>query len=332
MNILITLICHFEQKPFYTNEYEYLLDCVEHSREAFNDKPKSIDSIQVFNQQHEKLEQTNNDRFSDSSNQTLKLGEKTDLKRSVDTFIDAHKTNDTKSATRDTNSQVSNYNGIQFKEDTIPRTADKENNAATNTKTSENNIILKVNEAAAAETSNPTPSVPETTEDTALNDGIPEDVIKIPEDGIPEDVTKIPEGNNNLQTSSDVSPEFTTSTTPVPEDRTSATPDPEETPSTISPSNTNQGSSHQVSPNRQHILAAEFVEKLESSFSNEVDYICVNATCDANNTMDPLARLILVHNVTSIGVDEIRIRNINLEAPYDVGYLECELEVGISIG
>lgn len=118
---------------------------------------------------------------------------------------------------------------------------------------------------------------------TKVADGTekPEDILN---DGTPQDDIKIPEKKDH-------------GTSPVPEEDVSIRKIQEDMASTIAPSNNNLMDSipqneglgrvaHQVSPNRQPLLAAQFEEKLESSPSNEVVYICVNATCDANNTMD----------------------------------------------
>ncbi|KAL1449952.1 hypothetical protein WDU94_002419 [Cyamophila willieti] len=84
-----------------------------------------------------------------------------------------------------------------------------------------------------------------------------------------------------------------------------------------------------ASPNLQPLLASQFQSKLETTSPNEVTYNCSNTSCDANNTMDPLARLILVNDLTDVG--EILVRNINLDDPYDWGYVICELqELGVT--
>lgn len=316
MNILITLICHLEQKHFdlTTNKNNYLLDCVEHSRQE-NVKPNNI--VHYFKRPNEKSKPTNARGISDLSNHTLKSVAGIDLKSNT------HNVNTT-SNDLISSIKVSNSDGIQSKEDDIVNISENKNNASTDTKTNTNDLIIPVKEAEARIVM----------DSTKIADGTekPEDILN---DGIPQDDIKIPEKKDH-GTSSDASLELTTLTTPVPED-VSIRKIQEDMASTIAPSNNNLrdsitqneglgGVAHQVSPNRQPLLAAQFEEKLESSPSNEVVYICVNATCDANNTMDPLAKLILVQSTTR--VNGIRIRNINLEAPYDTGYLECDWEVG----
>lgn len=305
MNILITLICHLEQKHFdlTTNKNNYLLDCVEHSRQE-NVKPNNI--VHYFKRPNEKSKTTNAKGISDLSNHTLKSAAGVDLKSNTDNVNTT--SNDLISSIK-----VSNSDGIKSKEDDIGNISENENNASPDTKTNTNDLIIPVKETEARIVMDST-KVADGTEkpENILNDGITQDDIKIPEKEDPR-------------------------TSPVPEEDVSIRKIQEDMASTIAPSNNNLMDSipqneglgrvaHQVSPNRQPLLAAQFEEKLESSPSNEVVYICVNATCDANNTMDPLAKLILVQSTTR--VNGIRIRNINLEAPYDTGYLECDWEVG----
>lgn len=305
MNILITLICHLEQKHFdlTTNKNNYLLDCVEHSRQE-NVKPNNI--VHYFKRPNEKSKTTNAKGISDLSNHTLKSVAGIDLKSNTDNVNTT--SNDLISSIK-----VSNSDGIKSKEDDIGNISENENNASPDTKTNTNDLIIPVKETEARIVMDST-KVADGTEkpENILNDGITQDDIKIPEKEDPR-------------------------TSPVPEEDVSIRKIQEDMASTIAPSNNNLMDSipqnkglgrvaHQVSPNRQPLLAAQFEEKLESSPSNEVVYICVNATCDANNTMDPLAKLILVQSTTR--VNGIRIRNINLEAPYDTGYLECDWEVG----
>lgn len=305
MNILITLICHLEQKHFdlTTNKNNYLLDCVEHSRQE-NVKPNNI--VHYFKRPNEKSKTTNAKGISDLSNHTLKSVAGVDLKSNTDNVNTT--SNDLISSIK-----VSNSDGIKSKEDDIGNISENENNASPDTKTNTNDLIIPVKETEARIVMDST-KVADGTEkpEDILNDGITQDDIKIPEKEDPR-------------------------TSPVPEEDVSIRKIQEDMASTIAPSNNNLMDSipqnkglgrvaHQVSPNRQPLLAAQFEEKLESSPSNEVVYICVNATCDANNTMDPLAKLILVQSTTR--VNGIRIRNINLEAPYDTGYLECDWEVG----
>lgn len=306
MNILITLICHLEQKHFdlTTNKNNYLLDCVEHSHQENNVKPNNI--VHHFKRPNEKSKPTNARGISDLSNHTLKSVAGIDLKSNT------HNVNTT-SNDLIRSIKVSNSDGIESKEDDIGNISENENNASTDTKTNTNDLIIPVKEAEARIVM----------DSTKVADGTekPEDILN---DGIPQDDIKIPEKKDH-------------GTSPVPEEDVSIRKIQEDMASTIAPSNNNLmdsitqneglgGVAHQVSPNRQPLLAAQFEEKLESSPSNEVVYICVNATCDANNTMDPLARLILVQSTTR--VNGVRIRNINLEAPYDTGYLECDWEVG----
>lgn len=305
MNILITLICHLEQKHFdlTTNKNNYLLDCVEHSRQE-NVKPNNI--VHYFKRPNEKSKPKNAKGISDFSNHTLKSVAGIDLKSNT------HNVNTT-SNDLISSIKVSNSDGIQSKEDDIGNISENENNASPDTKTNTNDLIIPVKEAEARIVMDST-KVADVTKK-------PEDILN---DGIPQDDIKIPEKKDH-------------GTSPVPEEDVSIRKIQEDMASTIAPSNNNLmdsitqneglgGVAHQVSPNRQPLLAAQFEEKLESSPSNEVVYICVNATCDANNTMDPLAKLILVQSTTR--VNGIRIRNINLEAPYDTGYLECDWEVG----
>lgn len=131
MNILITLICHLEQKHFdlTTNKNNYLLDCVEHSRQENNVKPNNI--VHHFKRPNEKSKPTNAKGISDLSNHTLKSVAGIDLKSDTDNVNTT--SNDLISSIK-----VSNSDGIESKEDDIGNISENENNASTDTKTNTN--------------------------------------------------------------------------------------------------------------------------------------------------------------------------------------------------
>ncbi|XP_017301947.1 dopamine receptor 1-like, partial [Diaphorina citri] len=286
-NILITLICHLEQRPYdlKTNEYKYQLDCVEHS----NRKVEPGDNLDA----NSNVNNTTGSAWNENAN--------------------AH-----------TNGSVPNDKGESSRENhsinerTVSPIDDKSVDIGSETKVgTDSNVTERVlDEKGDAKIAKITQTDLTTDSSSATAvDGIQD--VKEPGnagDGLGETINETSSSSTEQSTSTNKSSTLGPGTDVTPDTTSITSPDPDQTPPPKSI----------ATPNLQPLLMNQFHAKLESSSPNEVKYTCSNATCDANNTMDPLSRLVLLHNLT--GVEEILVRNINLEAPYDFGYIECELQ------
>ncbi|KAI5694240.1 hypothetical protein M8J75_013320 [Diaphorina citri] len=284
-NILITLICHLEQRPYdlKTNEYKYQLDCVEHS--------------------NRKVEPGDNLNANSNANTTGGIW-------------NGNSNPQTNGTLRDDKEERSSENH-SVNERTVPPIDDKPVDIVSEMKLDNSNVTESVlDEKSGAKIARITQTDLTTDSSSATAVDAIQDVKEPGNagDGLGETINETSSSSTEQSTSTNKSSTLGPGTDVTPDTTSITLPNIDQTPPPKSI----------ATPNLQPLLMNQFHAKLESSSPNEVKYTCSNATCDANNTMDPLSRLVLLHNLT--GVEEILVRNINLEAPYDFGYIECELQ------
>uniref|UniRef100_A0A8D8SXR4 5-hydroxytryptamine receptor 2A n=1 Tax=Cacopsylla melanoneura TaxID=428564 RepID=A0A8D8SXR4_9HEMI len=331
-NILITLICHLEPKPYNleTKKVTYVLDCVEHSYK-YADTSDNFDLIKTLDKL--KISHASVGRYNHVETNKHTLTDKTHPHHHDNTEHNAN--NNTVTATKTKHGNF-NDNVLQpsdvrkTAETTVGETASDAGNLTIRTEDSNSGVNANGNSEGATvnlQKRGNSPTTPLNDEMGSTTTGMKydDDVTQTSGsdatvDGITFQsnteshefhITRISDEINVSNGEPDLSSPNTSPASP----RSSADS------SSLGPATT---INTVASPNQQPLLAILFQAKLETTSPNEVTYVCSNTSCDVNNTMDPLARLVLLNDLADVG--EILIRNVNLDDPYDWGYVVCELQ------